>query len=120
MASIQKGPRLHNLYFLPVEVQEGIITESVISESRSSSVCTAMGYGMEGRGSILDRSKFFLFSVVLLVALQPTSPPIQWELGATSSGVKAAETNHTLPCSAEVKMAEPTPQLPQTSSRHSV
>jgi hypothetical protein len=37
----------------------------------------ATGYGMDGRGSILGRSKIFVF-IASRPALGPTQPPIQW------------------------------------------
>jgi hypothetical protein len=49
--------------------------------------------------------KIFLLSTSSRPVLGPTQPPIQWILGALSSGVKqpGRETNHSLPTSAEVK-----------------
>jgi hypothetical protein len=54
-----------------------------------SSVGIAMGYRLNGRGSITGRVKIFLFSTASRPALRPTQPSIQWVLGALPGG-KAA------------------------------
>jgi hypothetical protein len=89
-----------------------------IRKSHDSSVGIALGYGLNDRGS---RVRFpaglgiFLFTTASRTALGPTQFPIQWILGVLSLGVKrpGRETDHSPPCSAEVKNAwsyTPTPQ----------
>jgi hypothetical protein len=66
----------------------------------SSSVGIAMGYGIDGWGSIPGRgNRLFLFSTASKRALGYTQPPVQWV-----SGVK-------LPGLADVKNAGATPPL---------
>jgi hypothetical protein len=61
--------------------------------SRDNSVHIAMGYGMEGRGSIPGRGKTFsLFPAVFRTTLGPTQPLTQWVARALSPGGKAART----------------------------
>jgi hypothetical protein len=57
----------------------------------------------------------FLFITVSRTALGPTQLPIQWVPGALSLGVKrlGLETNHSSPCSAEVKNAWSYTSTPQ-------
>jgi hypothetical protein len=47
-------------------------------------------------GAIME---FFLFATVSRLALGPTQPPLQWILGAVTSGVKQlwCETDHSPP-----------------------
>jgi hypothetical protein len=70
--------------------------------------------GRREEGKILDhtgtrtptpRSSNFLFSTLSRPALGPTYPPVQWEPGALSPGVKrqGGEADHSPPASAEVK-----------------
>jgi hypothetical protein len=47
-----------------------------------------MGYGLDGRGSISDKGKNFLFSTTSRSTLGPTQPPISGVLAAISPGVK--------------------------------
>jgi hypothetical protein len=56
-----------------------------------------------GRSSSPGRVKNFLFSTSARPPLGSTQPPIQWVLGALSSGVKrpAREADHSPPASAE-------------------
>jgi hypothetical protein len=75
-----------------------------------SSVCAALGYGLEDRGS---RVRFpagagnFFFTNESRTALGPTQPPIKWVPGALSLGLKrqGREADHSPPSSAEVKNA---------------
>jgi hypothetical protein len=78
-------------------------------ENRDSSVCIALGYGLDVRG---PRVRFtadgnFLFTTASTTALGPTQPPIQWVPGALSVKVKrpGREADHSPPSSAEVTNA---------------
>jgi hypothetical protein len=73
-----------------------------------------MGYGFQGRGSILGKGKIFLFSVASRPALGLTQPHIQWVPGALSPRVKrlGREDDHPLTSSAEVKNGGDIPPLP--------
>jgi hypothetical protein len=53
---------------------------------QDSSVGIATSYGLDGRGSIPEKSKIFLFSTASKPALGPTQPPIQWLPGVSSPG----------------------------------
>jgi hypothetical protein len=70
-----------------------------------SSVSIATGYGLDDQGSISIRGKIFLSSITSRPALGPVQPPVQWILEAVCLGVKqhGCETDHSPPCSAEVK-----------------
>jgi hypothetical protein len=50
---------------------------TVSERSWDSSVGIAMGYRMDGPGSIPGRWKIFLF----FIALGPTQPPVEWLMG---------------------------------------
>jgi hypothetical protein len=71
-------------------------------ESRDNSVCIALGYRLDDRGT---RVRIFLFTTASRTALGPTQLPIQWVPGALSMGVKrqGREADHSPPSSAEVK-----------------
>jgi hypothetical protein len=59
-------------------------------------------YGLDGRGSIPDRGKIFLFPATLRPTLGSTQPPIQWVWGGVlHPGIKrpGRETDHSLPSS---------------------
>jgi hypothetical protein len=73
--------------------------------SQDSSVCTAPGYGLDGRGSIPGSGKIFLLFKPPRPALGPIKPPIQWVLGAVSTGVKrpGREADHSSPYRADIK-----------------
>jgi hypothetical protein len=62
-----------------------------------------------------------LFSVVSRPDLGPTQPPVQWALGALSSGVKRSgcEADHSPPSGAKVKNGGAVPRLLQISACHS-
>jgi hypothetical protein len=49
---------------------------SIRSWDRSADIAT--GYGLDCRGSILDRGKTFLFYTAFKPALGPTLPSTQW------------------------------------------
>jgi hypothetical protein len=78
------------------------------NESRDSSVCIALGYGLDERGS---RVRFpagagnFSLHHRSRMALGPIQPPIKWVPGFFSLRVKrlGREADHSPPSSAEVK-----------------
>jgi hypothetical protein len=82
---------------------------------RYISVGIAMGYRLDGRGSIPGRGKISFSSG------RPTHPSIQWVPGAISLRVyrPGREADHSLPSSAEVKNSGVIPPLPRTTSWHS-
>jgi hypothetical protein len=59
-----------------------------LSGSRDISIGIMTGYGLDGRGSITDRVKIFLYSTASIPALRPTRRIIQWIPGALSLRVK--------------------------------
>jgi hypothetical protein len=77
-------------------------------KSRDTSVCIALGYELDDRGS---RVRFpaglgiSLFTTASRTALGPNQPPIQWAPGALSLRVKRPEreVDHSPPSSAGVK-----------------
>jgi hypothetical protein len=83
-----------------------------------SKVGIAMGYGLDGSGSIPGRGNIFLFSIASRPALGPTQPPIQWVPRALFPGVKRSvcEADHSPPSRAEVKNDGTISPLPHTSS----
>jgi hypothetical protein len=66
-------------------------------KSRNSSVGMATGYGLDGRDSIPNRGKVFLFFTASRPALGPAQFPIQRVEGAISPRVKLPrrEADHT-------------------------
>jgi hypothetical protein len=56
-----------------------------IPRSWGSSVSTVTDYGLDDWGSIPDRGRGFFFCIQ---TLGPTQPPVQWEPGVLSLGVK--------------------------------
>jgi hypothetical protein len=83
------------------------------------SVGVAMGYGLDGRGSISGRVKVFLFSTASRPALGPTRSRIQRIPGTFFPGVKrpGREANHSPPTNTEVKNGGAILPLPHISSR---
>jgi hypothetical protein len=75
------------------------------TRSRDSSVSIAVGYGLDGRGSISGRGEIFLLSTSSRPALGLIQPPIQWVSAALFPGVKrpGCEPAYSPPSSAEVK-----------------
>jgi len=65
------------------------------------------GDGLDDRGSIPSRGNdvLFFFATAFKSVLVRTQPPVQWVPGNLTQGVKrpGRETNHSPPCSAEVK-----------------
>jgi hypothetical protein len=74
--------------------------------SWDSSVGIALGCELDDWGSRKGLGNL-LFTTASRPTLGPTQPPIQWVLGALSSGVQrpGREADHSLPSSAEVKNA---------------
>jgi hypothetical protein len=66
-----------------------------------------IGYGLDGRGSIPDRGKIFLF-LASRQTLGPIQPPINWAPGAISPAAKRPrrEADHSPPSSAKDKMVD--------------
>jgi hypothetical protein len=89
-----------------------IILSVWLQERPDSSVGVALGYWMDGRGSI------FLYSTTSRPALGPTHPPIQWVLAVVSPGVKRQrlEDDHSSSSSAEIKNGVAILALPNTFS----
>jgi hypothetical protein len=85
------------------------------------SVAVATGYGLDGRDSIPDRGKIFLFSIASRPPLRLTHSLIQWVRQAISPEVERPEheADHSPPSSAEVKNGRPIRPLPHISSWHS-
>jgi hypothetical protein len=86
-----------------------------------SSVGIETGFGLDCRGLITDRAKFFfLFYTASRPALGTTLPPIQWVSGLLSLGVKrlGREVDRSSPSSVEVKNGGAIPPLPHIYSWH--
>jgi hypothetical protein len=91
---------------------------STVKRSRDSSVGLATGYKLDGQGSIPGRGKFF--SITSGPALGPTQPPIHWEPGDLSPGIKrqGRAADHSPSSNAEVRNGatkSPTPPPPVCS-----
>jgi hypothetical protein len=88
-------------------------------KSRDSSVGIATAYGLDGRGSIPDGGKrFVFFSTAFTPALVPTQPPIKLIPGTPSPAIKRPghDADHSPASNAEVKNGGAIPPLPHTSS----
>jgi hypothetical protein len=82
------------------------------------SVGIALGYGLDVQGSRVQfpvGAGTFLFITASRTPLRPTQPPIQWEPGVLSLGVKrpGRKADHSLPSTAEVKNAWSYTSIPQ-------
>jgi hypothetical protein len=87
------------------------------NESRDSSVGIAMGYGLEGQGSIPDRRKILLFSIASRLALGTTQSSIQWVPGYFPRGkATEREADHSYPFHAKVKNWGAIPPFANTPS----
>jgi hypothetical protein len=86
--------------------------------SRDSSVGTAMGHGMDARGSIPGRGKNVFSPPHCPDWLLDPLSLLSNRTGALSPEVKryGREANHSPPSKAEVKNSEAPPPLPLTSS----
>jgi hypothetical protein len=75
-----------------------------------------MGYRLDGQGLLPGRGMIFHYSPAFILALGPTQPPVQWVLGALSSGVMwvGYEADYS-PSSAEIKNGGAISPLPHTS-----
>jgi hypothetical protein len=83
-------------------------------QSRDISVSIAVGYGLDGQGSIPGRGKILLLSITSRLGLGSTQSPIQWVPGAVTLGVKRQEreVDHSLPSCVQVKNGGAIPPLP--------
>jgi hypothetical protein len=81
----------------------------ILIKSRDSSVCIALGYGLNDRDSRVrfraGAGNFSLYHCCVQKSLGLTHPPIQWVPRVLSLGVKrpGREADHSPPSSAEVK-----------------
>jgi hypothetical protein len=68
---------------------------------------------LDNGGSILVGAKNFLYSTMSRLAVGPTQPLIQWELGGTSLGVKwlGCKSDRSPPSSAKAKNGGDVPPL---------
>jgi hypothetical protein len=66
------------------------IKDITMNVNRDSTIDIAMGYGLDGRGSIPGRGRDFLYSTASRPSLEPTQPPIQRGTGGSFPGSKAA------------------------------
>jgi hypothetical protein len=82
--------------------------------SKDSSVGMAIGYGLDGPGSISDSVRFLLFSTASKPTLGPTQPPIQWVIEALFPGVKRQryESGSSSLSTSEVKKSGAVSPLP--------
>jgi hypothetical protein len=78
----------------------------------------AMGYGLDGQGSIPGRAGIFVSFTASRPALGLTQPPIQCVLGVLSPEVKRPgnEVDHSPPFNAQIKYGGAIPQIPDTPS----
>jgi hypothetical protein len=67
-----------------------VIDNQYKMRSRDSSVGTATGYGLDGRGSIPGRGKIFLLSTVSIPVLRSNQSSYPMGTGGSFRGVKAA------------------------------
>jgi hypothetical protein len=81
--------------------------------SRGTSVDIAMGYGLDGLGSIPDRDRFFLFSIAFRPFLGSTQPSNRWVPGVK---LPRREADHSPATSAEVNNGGTVPPFPGMSS----
>jgi hypothetical protein len=89
------------------DLYQGFRTRTSRNWNRDSTVGIATGYGLDDRGfgvRVHVGSRIF-FSTSSRLALWATQPPIQWEPGALSPGIKrqGREADHSSPAIAEVK-----------------
>jgi hypothetical protein len=95
------SPSIRHLLFLMSKYSQ----KFTLKRRRDSSVCMALGYGLDDRGSIPAGLGILLSTTAFKPALGPTQPPIQLVPGALSLEVKrpGCEADHSPPSSAEVK-----------------
>jgi hypothetical protein len=86
--------------------------------SWDSSVGIAMGYRLDGQGSIPGSGKIFLLSLASWTALGLTQLPIKWVLEDLSMGAQwpRHEADHSPASRAEGKNGGAIPPLPNMSS----
>jgi hypothetical protein len=116
--SPHRNIRIWDLIHIPSNANKIVVGSNW---ERGCSVGIATNYGMEDRGSIPGRNKFFSTLQNLHTVLWPTQLPIQWIPEVHSSRVKwpGCEANYSLPSSTEVKNGGAISSLPHTSSwRH--
>jgi hypothetical protein len=94
-------------FFMEKEVSTSSIESKKIFYSClfSKSSGTALGYGLDDRGSSPGRDREFFPHHRVRQVLRPTQPPIQWVPGSPSLEKKqpGLEADHSLPSSTEFK-----------------
>jgi hypothetical protein len=81
------------------------------------------GYGMDSRGSSLEKENtFFPISTASMPVMSPTEPPIPQVPEALSRGIKrpGLEAEHSPSCSAGLKNGGAVPQTPPPPSLNDV
>jgi hypothetical protein len=109
-------------YFIAAIVEKNMFSYFSINGSLDSSVSIATGYMLDDQGlgvRVPEGSR--IFSMPSRLALGSTQPPIQWQLGALSLGVKrqGREADHSPPTGAKVKTMWIYTFTPHTPSWHS-
>jgi hypothetical protein len=83
-----KWPEWHFISLYAWHSSQNKVPLQPVQRSRDSSVSIAIGYGLNGQGSIPGKGKILFSSPQHPDWLGPTQPPIQWVPGALPLGVK--------------------------------